>query len=874
MTKTSKNGIVVMPFIETLHFKHPSVATRGESVGTCRQGVRERETPVDIQVSQWSFQDTAQFKNNIFNCDMDDVNSAMEDYALTVLALFHSYRCKSDLQPPAYSGPFPYVTKLREIYSVEFRRCVTLPTTSVFSDRNTAFLQNIQTCAYNSLRYSVGEDDLASKTHCFQPTGDSPCVVDDINDNINSDDDNNDDTTYELLMSFTDYESTHDTDPDGLTDMLSDFKLLSAQRHQPHNRGIPVCTVDTSFLNGAEWISDLSLQPSTHPTTPHIPIPRREYTVRDIVTVLLHRTVPSDRSDVFTHNPTTDICAANGTAASISTWATAASLDNIQIRAFSAILASFLLTFHDFQPQDYNDPVLTQQDRLLAQRTKNQLMTMKGGNGYQLILLLHGPGGSGKSTVISLVLAYAKEYCTILGHPFSTRTIVVTALSGVAATLIHGSTTHAAMGLLRGTPTSVMIEEWNDTRLLIIDECSFGSSETITTIEHHARILKLGEFEYYGGLSLVYAGDFSQLEPPGQSPLYHNGGRCLPFHDALNSYIELDGRHRFNDDPEFGDIMFRFRDGTVTIEDIRHINEHAIIRPGHMPEPNVAVACHYNRIRDMLNSTGFFNLITDSTNDLDSDNLFPDAVMVLMDKLCMKDGASAFVPVTSNSVKNYFYRTCSENDCNTKASKKGRVDPVLKLYQGCPMMLTTNTDVLNGQANGSRVRFVSIQIIPGKTPMLVSLPGGTKVRVYFASQIATLTVQHEVPDIVPRQFDIKAISSSFHANMVVLQEKRSVSMKGHQFPLISNSATTGHKLQGCTVKELVVYENYYGQNWMYVTLSRVRTLKGLYLVNRLSEDMNKYAMSDNMKNMIADFDRRIKLSPFTDQQLRDFSTTL
>jgi ribose 1,5-bisphosphokinase PhnN len=65
----------------------------------------------------------------------------------------------------------------------------------------------------------------------------------------------------------------------------------------------------------------------------------------------------------------------------------------------------------------------------------------------QLVLLMLGPGGSGKSTVINSIIAYVREYCDQFGHPFTHRTIVVTAMSGVAATLKHGQTTHSAVGL-------------------------------------------------------------------------------------------------------------------------------------------------------------------------------------------------------------------------------------------------------------------------------------------------------------------------------------------------------------------------------------------------------------------------------------------
>jgi hypothetical protein len=109
----------------------------------------------------------------------------------------------------------------------------------------------------------------------------------------------------------------------------------------------------------------------------------------------------------------------------------------------------------------------------------------------------------------------------------------------------------------------------------------------------------------------------------------------------------------------------------------------------------------------------------------------------------------------SNDVKNYFYRNCGEDACKTgDMTSGGRVDPVLKLFPGCPMMLTENKDVLNGQANGSRVRLKKIKFRPGELPMIVESSCGAKIRAFFASQICALTVRHEISDITQQEFDI------------------------------------------------------------------------------------------------------------------------
>ena len=55
-----------------------------------------------------------------------------------------------------------------------------------------------------------------------------------------------------------------------------------------------------------------------------------------------------------------------------------------------------------------------------------------------------------------------------------------------------------------------------------------------------------------------------------------------------------------------------------------------------------------------------------------------------------------------------------------------------------------------------------------------------------------------------------------------------------QFGVNSNKATTGHKLQGISLNQMVVRSwNYSTPNWIYVVLSRVRTLEGLYICDKL-----------------------------------------
>ena len=46
---------------------------------------------------------------------------------------------------------------------------------------------------------------------------------------------------------------------------------------------------------------------------------------------------------------------------------------------------------------------------------------------------------------------------------------------------------------------------------------------------------------------------------------------------------------------------------------------------------------------------------------------------------------------------------------------------------------------------------------------------------------------------------------------------------------------------------IVISWNLIYKNWIYVVLSRVRTLDGLLLVNKLDDDLTKYRISDILK---------------------------
>jgi ATP-dependent DNA helicase PIF1 len=192
----------------------------------------------------------------------------------------------------------------------------------------------------------------------------------------------------------------------------------------------------------------------------------------------------------------------------------------------------------------------------------------------QLIMFMTGAGGSGKSNVISAFFAYCKEFCQNLGAHFDSRTIIITAITGVAATSIMGETTSKALGLTKTSFDSDFIKKYANTRMVLIDEISFCKGKELEQLDRSLKIVKEEPNLVYGGIHMIFCGDFHQLPPVGEGSIWEDY-RVL-WHAVINSFIELEGKWRFKEDEEWGEILGRLRMSTSTSQDIAVINSRVI----------------------------------------------------------------------------------------------------------------------------------------------------------------------------------------------------------------------------------------------------------------------------------------------------------
>ena len=135
-------------------------------------------------------------------------------------------------------------------------------------------------------------------------------------------------------------------------------------------------------------------------------------------------------------------------------------------------------------------------------------------------IFITGPGGSGKSALIKMIHTHAHSQF---------KDIQVTALTGCAAVLLNckAKTLHswAGIGLGNGTIEDLVLKIkknkfakalWRQTHILVVDEVSMLSLKLFDTLNEIGKAVR-GNFNPFGGIQLIFSGDFFQLPPVGDN---------------------------------------------------------------------------------------------------------------------------------------------------------------------------------------------------------------------------------------------------------------------------------------------------------------------------------------------------------------------
>jgi ATP-dependent DNA helicase PIF1 len=188
-------------------------------------------------------------------------------------------------------------------------------------------------------------------------------------------------------------------------------------------------------------------------------------------------------------------------------------------------------------------------------------------------VFITGPGGTGKSALIREIYKYATQ---------REHNIQVCALTGCAAVMLDckAKTIHswAGIGLANGDIDRIVQrvdknffkkKEWRKTRTLIVDEVSMMSKRLFDILDIVGKTVRNCHSRPFGGIQLVFSGDFYQLPPVGTSTEDPDNARfCFEseswFHTfSKENHVQLKQIFRQND-PVYCQILNQVREGRIT----------------------------------------------------------------------------------------------------------------------------------------------------------------------------------------------------------------------------------------------------------------------------------------------------------------------
>jgi hypothetical protein len=110
-------------------------------------------------------------------------------------------------------------------------------------------------------------------------------------------------------------------------------------------------------------------------------------------------------------------------------------------------------------------------------------------------------------------------------------------------------------------------------------------------------------------MSVIFSGDFRQLEP-GQidSQLLYTTQSNMYFENLLNAALILENKHRFKEDPVYGQMMSDMWFDDLSVEQKKEINKRVVMDKRTIPDvldDDCHYACPTNRHRNIISANNF-----------------------------------------------------------------------------------------------------------------------------------------------------------------------------------------------------------------------------------------------------------------------------
>lgn len=391
-------------------------------------------------------------------------------------------------------------------------------------------------------------------------------------------------------------------------------------------------------------------------------------------------------------------------------------------------------------------------------------------------VFITGPGGSGKTELIRAIYKRSMR---------EKENIQVCALTGCAALLLqcHAKTVHSWSGIGFGNggidtilskirANSYKLRAWLEIKTLVIDEVSMMSLKIFELLDVIGRNLRNRLDVPFGGIQVIFSGDFYQLPPVGTIGDVDTFRFCFEsetwnecFHRSCQ--IQLVKIFRQSDNV-YATMLTQIREGKITRKSLNLLMTYV----GREKPPEMVIPQLYPVRHKVV-----------QINNLKMAELSGEE-----HSFCMKKHAHAHTHVSTEKVTAELNHLESTIMC----------EPILKLKQGAHVMCVANllVDDTHAICNGSQgvVTSFSFTGLP-----VVKFNNGVEITM----------------------------------NSHMWESEHIAGVWISQIPLILAWAITIHKSQGSTMDcaEIDVGSGIFECGQTYVALSRVKSLHGLYLTS-------------------------------------------
>ena len=526
------------------------------------------------------------------------------------------------------------------------------------------------------------------------------------------------------------------------------------------------------------------------------------------------------------------------------------------------IIDTYELPYDDNIPTDFNETRGTPEPQVRADIIRqvvleNNLLSNKEQlrafelvaqhacfGGEQLLMYVGGVGGTGKTHVVNSILRLFK----LLG---TSGKILVAAPTGAAAILIGGHTIHS-LTLLPDTPgknLQQLCEIWEKVEYLVLDEVSMIGASFLSMLNARLQRAKgTNEMSHdlpFGGINIVFTGDFGQLRPVRESALYSHKlvddpdlAQCrnksavgslmgVYLWRLVDTVVLLKQNQRQSGDRTYADLLGRVHAGECKRQS----------RAGGTPDYSTL----QSRYLDHLNA-----------NDPDALSQFIDAPIIvgrkrvrdllnlrLLDHRARAMKADVHLYHARDRILGYSV-TPAERDILWKLTSSTTHDSLgrLPLFPGMRVMVQENLAFTNGVVNGSEgtVQDILYEEVDGRryaVVVYVHIPGSGRVHP---------SADNDVVPIFPE-------TSSFNwlrrTNTGIQQH----TVSRIQLPLLPAYAYTDYKSQGRSLDAAIVDpSSAFSLQGVYVMLSRVRSMSGLAVLRPFPESKLTQRLSQELRN--------------------------